>query len=550
MNIAGQFRDHIQYLGYKDEISINDISQVCQGVMKPILHFLINNTKSIEDSKKIRTNILLTQSFTEPENAENNLPRLKSLLNKATENHIKITKLKSQLNLKIASQQILRTYVKKTEKFKDTLNTYRENLKEAAIVPKSYEINASSLQQISERLLYLVNENKSFNLPISAINGLSLTFNIKIQAISMFPLLVQNSENLKKELIDKVAIFNPEKEFSNYGINLKRKADKFEIENIDNDIVIDKFSKDIIEKREIFWKEFQRTENYINEILILKTKIKELFSNKKFSNPKIQEFCLLEITKDSKKAQLYSLKQSLTELEMKKSEKENQSLLSSLQKNEYSNCSLISSLSAEFCQNSLICREIVKKRLQTDEFIKKHVFSLRESLPEALKSMHNSATRELEEFLKISSLLFPSNIPHSPGILAQEMLVPLFSNRPLNSRMLALSKILETGAFESSESLINALDYFSTLGLEKFLALESPKIKINKKKIKAIDRDSIISTLKLKIKKMSKAIDGLDDEYAIWEAQPGQHVVPWRKDHRDLNLSEALELWKSSVPKY
>ena len=290
MNIAGQFRDHIQYLGYKDEISINDISQVCQGVMKPILHFLINNTKSIEDSKKIRTNILLTQSFTEPENAENNLPRLKSLLNKATENHIKITKLKSQLNLKIASQQILRTYVKKTEKFKDTLNTYRENLKEAAIVPKSYEINASSLQQISERLLYLVNENKSFNLPISAINGLSLTFNIKIQAISMFPLLVQNSENLKKELIDKVAIFNPEKEFSNYGINLKRKADKFEIENIDNDIVIDKFSKDIIEKREIFWKEFQRTENYINEILILKTKIKELFSNKSLVILKYKNF--------------------------------------------------------------------------------------------------------------------------------------------------------------------------------------------------------------------------------------------------------------------
>jgi hypothetical protein len=58
-----------------------------------------------------------------------------------------------------------------------------------------------------------------------------------------------------------------------------------------------------------------------------------------------------------------------------------------------------------------------------------------------------------------------------------------------------------------------------------------------------------IENIKKRIKLVKDEILGLNEELDIWKTQPGQFLIPWRKDHYGLNISEALELWKTSVLK-
>ena len=460
---------------------------------------------------------------------------------------MRISKLKSQLRLKISNQKIIQAYKANITKLERDIQKCRTELGPTVRFPQSTDFNSDSLQQIGEGLLYLSNQNKPAVINSSTIMSLTSTFNSKLQAIALYPVLTQNSEIFKRELDQKLNAFNPEDEFSCFGIKLLKKGVGFELECSDHGSIIDSFSKEAEEKRENCWAEFNKVESILDEISMLKGKFRNLFTNKKFQSTAIKEFCLSEISKSSKKAELHCLQQGISELELKKTEKENQSLLSSHQQQSYSSDSINLIIAQELPHHSQLRREILKKKIQTDEFIKKHVVSLKQSLPETLKPIHTGVSREYQEYLKIAPLLYPSSIPHPPGKTGPESMIPLFSYYTLNPRTLAVFKLIKSGSFFNPIRVIDNFKEAGKIYTENMNWVKCPEIKVDLKIFETADSGSNLKLLKEKIEQIGKEINGLDEEYAIWQAQPGQHVIPWRRDHFDLNISEALEYWKTSI---
>lgn len=546
MDLAGEFSKHIKTLGYSKEITANDVGPVCQGVMKPIIQFLISNTKPKTAAKEIRANLALNQNLTETSPSPTDLSKIKQMIEKSAQNQVLINKLRGQLRVKSANQCICKAYEDKIRKLEKQVNCCRNELGPTVRFPQTTDFSNNTLQQIAEGLLSISNDTKG-NIDTNTILSLASSFNTKLQAVNVYPALLEDSETFKKEIVEKINNFDPEAEFCVNGIKLQRKGVGFELECNDYASLIDSFSNDVAEKRQSLWLEYTKVEEIIEETILLKEKFRNLFRNTKFPNEKAKEFCLAKITKISKSSELEALKQGITELELKKSEKESQSLLASHQNKASISESLHSKLSQELTQQLQLRREILKKKLQTDEFIKKYVLGLKQTLPEALKPIQTCISREFQEYLKFSKFLQSNNIPHQLGNPEAEALLPLFSKYELNYRTFAICKELGSGYFLSFE---NVIENFKKI-MRKPQIFENlpdvPEINIDLDSIKELGSKENLGKVKEKILGVEKIIGELDDEFAIWEAQPGQHVIPWRRDHLDLNISEALELWKSSI---
>ena len=285
----------------------------------------------------------------------------------------------------------------------------------------------------------------------------------------------------------------------------------------------------------------------MTEIFELKKKFSGLFSNKKFVNSHLKEYFLSEISKNSKKAELLSLKQGLAQLELAKNSKESQSMLSFHHKNMNSTETISSKVSIQHSDNFQLRREILKKKLQIDEFIKKYVLNLRESISAVLKPMHTLVGREIQEYSKIANFLYANNLPSSINDLSCEEMIPLFTNYSLTPRLFAVSKLLEAPAFSNTTKLLEASKIVYEKAFENsFSLIDLPQEKINATGIKNYVNNDC-KDVKEMIVKTSQEIENLNEEFDIWEIQPAQHAIPWRKDFFDLNVSEALELWKTSV---
>jgi hypothetical protein len=545
MDLPAQFYSHIKDLGYTQDININDITQVSQGVMKPIIQFLMLSTQNKDNSLKIRANLDLNENMKIEPPRQISLDRVRTLKDQAAENHIKINRLKSILDRKIANYYITKAYSHKIQQLENNITGFRDDLKPKEKTQDTNEADKDSITQISESLLYISNETKTFTIPAPVIHSLYSTFNIKITPITLFPVLLQNFENFRNELIEKIHCFDPDLEFSGFGLNLKKKSEGFEIDSIEDFKIIDSFSKEVQERRKVLWEEFIEIEGVISDVLALKNKFQQLFSNKKFYSSEIKNFYLSEVSKFSKKAELVCLKEGLAQLESIKLEKENQGLLSAHHKTISTSESLISKISQS--QNTGLRRELLKKKLQTDEFIKKHLLNLRQTLPETLKPMYTGVSRELQEYTKVSHLLYPNNIPNPPLNNTPEQIVPIFTDYYLNKKLLKVSKLLRVGAFCNKTSFIESSQDIYQVSMENPIKIEL--LKILPENSYPVNMKSKRDTEKLKkmISQTNKNIQSLDEEYSIWESQPAQHTIPWRKDHLDLNISEALELWKTSV---
>ena len=244
MDIPGLFLSHIKDLGYDDDISVNDLLQVCQGVMKPILQFLITNTMTKTESKIIRTNLSLHSRKSETIPKEFDLASLKPLLTKAIENHIKIQKLKSAIEAKNSHFVIVETYKKKMNKMKEKMENFRNELKNDKKKVNN-NIDKESLSSIADKLLYLSSENKNYLFSASTINSLTSTFDSNLEPIVLFPVLIEQTEDFKKKLQKKIKNFSPSIDFSGY-----QKGENFDKESFDYNKLIDKFSEEVFEKRE------------------------------------------------------------------------------------------------------------------------------------------------------------------------------------------------------------------------------------------------------------------------------------------------------------
>lgn len=546
MDLAGQFVNHIKSIGYTEEIGVNDISQVCQGVMKPIIQFLMSHTTSKTKSKHIRGNLALNTRQLWKKPGEFHSVAIEKLLERAISNHITLKKLNEKSNQRSAHKIILQTYVKKIENLRKTIRNYRETLAKVFKAPEFTQINKELLGQISENLLYIHSELKSTDLSPAAIEGLASTFATNLSPISIYPHIIEKAEKFKQQLLEKIRSFNPESEFLSLGVNLRKNNDLFEVEHIDNNTLIDKFRKDVNEKREVVWMQFYKTEEILVEIEVLKNKLQGLLKSYQFADQITKDFFISEITKQGKKAQLETLEQTHKELELKKAEKESQSMLFSQHKSLAYSESLISKISPHIARHSQIRRETLRKKLQIEEFIKKHLLNLRTTLPELLKPMNTGISRELSEYFKVCSMLLPCNIPNFSENTGEDT-EDLFKKQALTARLLKICKALGVSAFTKPENAKAAIKNYSehTESLQTEGKVQNFVCDLSK--INKSNNKQHISTLKEELKKTRKEIESLDEDFEIWKAQPAQYLIPWRKDHFELNISEALELWKTST---
>lgn len=231
------------------------MSQVFQGVAKPVFQFLLNHTKSYQDSKTIRANILLNQTNDTNKNRPNDASNSQKILNQVTSNQEIILKLQSEINLKRARRSILKAYEYKIHKIQanfDQLKNNLENLKEIRNRPKSESINSQLISQLADRLLYLsTQKSKPLDIPVNAIKGILESLGLSFDASSLFAYLIRENTDAHQSIENTVNNFHPEIEMKSLGVNLKRVGEYFQVEDIDTSLIIDKLSAKVSRERDI-----------------------------------------------------------------------------------------------------------------------------------------------------------------------------------------------------------------------------------------------------------------------------------------------------------
>jgi hypothetical protein len=546
MELPNSLLTHLVKAGYLQDLNLTDLQQAAQGVARPILQFFMHVVQDVKTSEKIQGNLKLSglsgknhQVLSQKIRKE--LENAKKLENQASENLLKIQILKENLQRKKAADVILKIHQKKLEKISEKMKNFKTDLKDLKSEEKIMNSEISS--RICENLVYLESQ-KGFELTESTVEAISSSSDIR--AVEVFPLLTEKIESLKLELLEKIRNFSPEEEFSYLGVSLKKENGLFRVEEVDNNKLIDRLQIEVKTKRETIWQDFIKTETILEETEKFKSKLQNLLSKQKVLNPTFQKIQTISLNISGKKVQLESLKKSLKELEVQLEEKESQSRIHRKHSEKIADPDILTVLTEEtLTKSSAIRKEILKKKLQIEEFLKKHFTSLKISISQKLNPLHRPFHRELKGFQEISENLLPFNVPNPRGKSFEESFQDLFKKPRLSKRIFQLFQVLNTEKFLLPEKTLDRVEDVVRKS-QKFLFSEIPEEKIiSQPKGKSLTK--VLKDLKESTNISQEEIETLEESLQIWLHQPAQHLIPWRKDHKGLNITESLELWKSCV---
>lgn len=546
MDLPNSLLIHLNKVGYNSDLSLSDLQQAAQGVARPILQFLMHVVYDSKNATRLRSNL---EIFTKKEKKEQEKrpqwEREKRLEKIAAENLQKIEKLKEAVRVKKAEKMILACHKRKLDEITHKMEDFKDQVK--IVNARSQVIDSENLVKISENLSYISNSNGSLDLNNQTIDSISSSFCTNLKAVNVFPPLLETLTSLKQESIEKIKTFSPEEEFSYLGLSLQKENGVFRVQEVNNDTLIDRLAKEVTSKQETIWQEFEKTESILEEAERLKHKLQNLVSKQVFLTPKAQKFHLLSLNLAGKKVELESLKNILQDFEFKLQEKQNHDKICRTHSEKIGNTELLAALTSEtYSKNSSIRREILKKKLQIEEFINKHLQDLKSSIPDKLNSLHRPFHRELRSFNQISHFLLPYNSPNPRDSKSEEPFKNLFNQLKLSKKLFSLCQITKIEKYSSSEFILKKLESTvrNSQKFEEIVEVHNSEITINTKG-KPISQS--LKDLKEDQEKASKAVSDLDETLDIWLNQPAQHLIPWKKDHHGLSITESLELWKSSI---
>lgn len=195
--------------------------------------------------------------------------------------------------------------------------------------------------------------------------------------------------------------------------------------------------------------------NYTKE---LRKNFSALFERKEiYSSSKLKDFHKLEIELRSKKGQVNAMQTSIRELIQKKEDLSQKIML--LQRQQQKGKSDKTSISLQVAtiveRNSSLRRDLGKYKLRIDEFMQNHILAIRNEVPELLKPLLTSISREGTEFSKIQHLLLPLNIPHRlrpEQCLSQPMRSPV-----THKQLRRVFEALYVGLHQSEHCLIDQI---------------------------------------------------------------------------------------------
>jgi hypothetical protein len=540
MEFSNNFLTHLERIGYTGEIGVNDLQQVSQGVVKPILQFLMQIVKDNKTAAQIKGNLGLVTRVDNEKYQIGNSEEVEQLEKIAALNYLKIKKLSEALQVRKAKEQILSAHSRKMGKMMEKMEEFKKGLK---IVENEEKNVSKDCEDISEKLIFLTNEQENYEIYSQDLNGIASTFANNLKTVEVLPVISEKLERLNRDVLETMKNFSPEEEFEYLGVSLGKENGMYKVEEINTNMVVERMKKEIYEKREKIWSEFEQTEGILEEVQRLKDKLRVLAGKQVFTSKKLQDLHSLTLNLAGKKAQLTVLKQVMNDLQVKLQEKESQRHLSKSLSDDIPDSKPLSvQITDTIALHSVVRREILKKKLQIEEFYKKFLQPLKFSLPNTLTPIYKSLQKELKAFLQLPNL-HPFNIPQKHP--STESFNSLFTLTPCSPHIFHLSDLLNCEKFSDPELFIQKLKNFQIFSQRFFPLHQIPEFKFgsfsgpsSKKDLESIANDVKVS--KESIKKLEKILD-------IWVKQPAQHLIPWRKDHIGLNISEALELWKSSA---
>lgn len=540
MEFSNNFLAHLERIGYSGDIGVNDLQQASQGVVKPILQFLMQIVKDNKTAAQIKGNLDLVSRADNEKFQIGNSEEVEQLEKIAALNYLKIKKLNEAVQVRRAKEWILSAHCKKMEKVNEKMKEFNKNLK--IFENEEKDVN-KDCEDISEKLIFLTNEQENFEVYSQDLNGISSTFANNLKTVEVLPVISEKLKKLNGEVLEKMKNFNPEEEFEYLGVSLGKENGMYKVEEINTNMVIERMNKEISEKREKIWNEFEQTEGILEEVQRLKEKLRVLAGKQVFTSKKLQNLHNITLNLAGKKAQLAVLKQVSNDLHQKLQEKESQRHLSKSHSENIPDSKPLSvQITETIAHHSVIRREILKKKLQIEEFYKKFLQPLKSSLPTALTPIHKPLQKELKTFLQLPNL-HPFNIPQKHSV--PESFHSLYTLTPCSPHIFHLSDLLNCEKFSDPELFIKKLKHFQMLSQKFFPLHQIPEFKLgsfsgpsSKKELESIAND---------VKTSNNAIKTLEKNLETWVKQPAQHLIPWRKDHFGLNISEALELWKSSA---
>ena len=540
MEFSNNFLSHLERIGYPGEIGVNDLQQVSQGVVKPILQFLIQIVKDNKTAAQTRGNLDLVSRVENEKFQIGNSEEVEQLEKIAALNYLKIKKLSEAVQVRKAKQQILSAHCRKMGKIKERMTEFKGNLK---IVETEEKDVKKDCEDISEKLIFLTNEQENYEVYSQDLNGISSTFANNLKAVEVLPVISEKLEKLNGEVLEKMKNFNPEEEFEYLGVSLGKENGMYKVEEINTNMVIERMNKEICEKRERIWNEFEQTEGILEEVQRLKEKLRVLAGKQVFKSKKLQTLHNLTLNLAGKKAQLVMLKQVLNDLQQKLQEKESQRHLSKSHSENIPDSKPLSlQITETIAHRSVIRREILKKKLQIEEFYKKYLQPLKSSLPTSLTPLHKSFQKELKTFLQLPNL-HPFNLPQKHPV--PESFNSLYTLTPCSPHTFHLSDLLNSQKFSDPELFANKLKNFQIFSQKFFPLHQVPVLKAGSFSGPSSKKE--LETIAKELKASKESVKSLEKFLEIWVKQPAQHFIPWRKDHFGLNISEALELWKGNA---
>lgn len=540
MEFANNFLMHLHKIGYTGDIGPNDVQQVSQGVVKPILQFLMNIIKDKNTAGVIKGNLDLLSSTNNEEFQTFNSEEITQLEKCAALNYLKIKNLTDELKVRQSKKLILAAHCKNLVKTKEKMEEFQKNLK---ITEEDNNKLNENCEEIGENLAIIANQHENIESSLQDLNRISSTFKNSLKSVTVYPKISDNLGKLNNETLGKIKNFNPEEEFLHLGVSLAKENGMYKVEEVDSNTVIERLKSDNLEKREKIWNEFEQTEGILEEVQKLKEKLKILTGKQVFTNKKLQNLHNITLNLAGKKAQLEILKQIFNDLQSKLQQKDSQRNLSkSHNENMPDSQPLSQRITESIAKHSIFRREILKKKLQIEEFQKKILTPLQSSLPSTLTPVIKPIKKELKVFLQLPNL-HPFNIPQKK--LIPEAFNSLFTLTPCTLNIFHLSQLLNCEKFADPEIFLKKLKIFQLAGQKFFPLYQIPSYELGS--FSGQSSKNVLENIKKEAKLAKDSISQLEKILKIWVEQPAQHLIPWRKDHLGLNISEALMLWKSSV---
>jgi len=417
MDLAEAFCKHLKDKGYQGNLDSEEFVQVMQGVAKPIFQFLVNNWKTQEEAEFIRGN-LLVHSNSSTETPEVNTSSHEQLLQEISSNQLEIDKLQKQLKIKKLRKALINAYSQKVTKVTDKLEDYTlQQERQESSFPSQ-----DSLNQVSERLAYLMSRSKS-SLSSPNIKGILDSLGVSLQNKPLFDYLTKETQNAHKEVKKLTENFKPQEQMTKFGMEIVKKENTYQVKTLDTDRVIDKLSQSIEKKREEHWKAFLKVENLIEQTETTRNKFKTLYERKKTKSKKnqnIEKLHELELKVATLKAQNSELKANIECInQLKKDYKQKLLILKNqhlkLDQPSQEKQKLSEKVHEVMTQNTNLRRNLTKYKLRIEKFMQEHIVSLRTNLPDLLKPLFTCVIKETQEFLQASDFLKPLNVP-SPSL--------------------------------------------------------------------------------------------------------------------------------------